>query len=208
MFRLSPLHLVLGIGALAACAEDQTPTQPESGTDAQPSAAVAAALTPNTWTVKAAPPNGAFVNQASAGVMPDANGNPVVYMLGGRDDDGGSGASVLTYRIATNTWGSQGFEPRVDAFNSNGVGRIGNLLYISGGESFAGGSFFTPGRFFAYNPATNVLTQKPTPPKLTAEGVTGVIDGKLYVLPGVCSGDNFPNPGYCETEPFRRLFRY
>jgi N-acetylneuraminic acid mutarotase len=27
-------------------------------------------------------------------------------------------------------------------------------------------------------------------------------------VPGTCSFDNYPAPGYCETEPFRRLFRY
>jgi hypothetical protein len=205
--RISPLHLVLGFGVLTACAEDRSPTQPETQPDAQPSAAVTA-LASNTWTVKANPGPDGFLNGASAGVMPDAKGNPVVYLLGGRDNDGGCGAGVSTYRIATDTWGSQGPGARVDVFNSNGVGRIGNLLYFSGGDSFCGGSRFIDGRFWAYNPATNTLTQKPNPPKITSEGVTGVIDGKLYVLPGLCSFDNFPNPGYCENEPFRRLFRY
>jgi N-acetylneuraminic acid mutarotase len=208
MLRLSPLHLVLGFGVLAACAEDQNPTQPESGPNALLSAATAAAFASNSWTIMAAPRDGAFMNGASAGVMPDASGNPVVYMLGGGDDDGGWSTSVLTYRVATNTWGSQGFEPRIDVFNSNGAVRIGNLLYISGGENYAGGGFGIAGGFWSYNPATNVKTQKANQPKITAEGVSGVIDGKLYVLPGVCSGDNYPSPGYCETEPFRRLFRY
>lgn len=210
MLRLPPHTLLLALGSLAvlACGEDSNPTQPTSA--AQPVAGVplADAFTSNTWTLKAAPPDNAFVNQASAGVVNDANGLPVVYMLGGRDNDGGSGASVLTYRVATNTWGSQGSEPRVFVFNSNGVGRIGSLLYISGGESFGSGSFEIAGGFWAYDPATNTLTQKPNQPKITSEGVTGVIDGKLYVLPGRCNSDRFPNPGYCEVEPFRRLFRY
>jgi N-acetylneuraminic acid mutarotase len=46
-------------------------------------------------------------------------------------------------------------------------------------------------------------------PKATAEGVTGAIDGKLYVLPGICSNLNWPrDPRYCETEPTRQLYRY
>jgi N-acetylneuraminic acid mutarotase len=208
MLRLSPLHLILGLGALAACAEDQSPTQPGPGTEVQPSAPAVAALTSNSWTIKSAPPGFPFMNGASAGVMPDASGNPVVYLLGGRDNDGGWSTPVLTYRIATNTWSSPGSQPRVDVFNSNGGGRIGNLLYISGGENFAGGGFGIQGLFFAYDPAKNTLTQKATPPKLTAEGVTGVIDGKLYVLPAVCDGDNFPRATSCEVEAFRRLFRY
>jgi N-acetylneuraminic acid mutarotase len=210
MLRPHPRSLLLALGSLAvlACGEDSTPTQPMSGSESVTAAPLVDAFTPNTWTLKAAPSNGAFVNQASAGVMNDASGQPVVYLLGGRDDDGGTGSPVLTYRVATNIWASKGPEPKLDVFNSNGVGRIGNLLYISGGENFAGGSFQTDDRFWAYNPVTNTLTQKPDPPKITSEGVTGVIDGKLYVLPGRCSFDFFPNPGYCEVEPFRRLFRY
>jgi N-acetylneuraminic acid mutarotase len=206
--RLPPLHLALSVAALAACAEDQTPTQPGSDTNAQPVAPVVAALTSNNWTIKAAQPDFAFANQASYGVMPEAGGNPVVYQLGGRDEDGGSGASVFEYRIATNTWSVRSYDPRIYAFNTNGVARIGNLLYVSGGETYAGGTRSTDGSFWAYNPVTDVLTQKPTPPKLTSDGVSGVIDGKLYVLPGRCSSDYFPNPFYCETEAFRRLFRY
>jgi N-acetylneuraminic acid mutarotase len=45
-------------------------------------------------------------------------------------------------------------------------------------------------------------------PKATAEGVSGVIGGRLYVLPGICDANFFPNPGYCEQEPIRRLYRY
>jgi len=206
--RLSPLLPVLVLGVLTACADEETPTQPGSGTDAQPSAAVAEALASNSWTLKAAQPDYAFANQASYGVMPDANGNPVVYQLGGRDDDGGSGASVFEYRVATNTWSVRGYDPRIYAFNTNGVVRIGKLLYVSGGETYAGGTRSTDGSFWAYNPVANTLTEKPTPPKLTSDGASGVIDGKLYVLPGRCSSDYFPNPYYCETESFRRLFRY
>jgi N-acetylneuraminic acid mutarotase len=211
MFRSPPVQLMFALGSLAliACAEDQTPTQPESGAEAAPAVTLAAALAPNTWTLKAAPPNWSFANGLSAGVVPDASGQSIAYTLGGRDDDGGCGAVVLTYKIGTNTWASKGFEPQVDVFNSNGVGKIGNTLYISGGESYCGGSWFIDGGFWAYDPATNTLTRKPTPPKLTADGVTGVIDGKLYVLPGLCSSDHYGEfPAYCETQPFRRLFRY
>jgi N-acetylneuraminic acid mutarotase len=84
-------------------------------------------------------------------------------------------------------------------FNSNGVGKIGNTLYISGGETFCDVDHID-GRFSAYDPATNTVTAKPTPPRLTARGVTGVIDGSLYVLPGVCST--------CQSWTIRTLFRY
>jgi N-acetylneuraminic acid mutarotase len=211
MSRSPLVQLVLALGAfsLAACAEDRSPTQPESGAEPAPAAGLAAAFTPNTWTLKAAPPNYSFANGLSAGVVPDASGQSIVYTLGGTDDGGGCGAVVLTYKIGTNTWALKGFEPRVDVFNSNGVGKTGNTLYISGGESFCGDSRQIVGGLSAYNPATNTLTKKATPPKLTAGGVTGVIDGKLYVLPGRCSTDFYPdNPYYCVSESIRTLFRY
>ncbi len=44
-------------------------------------------------------------------------------------------------------------------------------------------------------------------PKATAHGVTGVIGGQLYVLPGKCSGDLF-DPHGCPERAIRRLFRY
>ena len=207
MFRSPLIHLVLPLSALAltACAEDRSPTQPEAGTELASAAALPAALAPNTWTLKAARPGNALFG-TSAGVMPDASGQSIVYTLGGTGGDGGCGGGIASYKIGTNTWTGRG--SGVYMFNSNGVGRIGNTLYISGGETYCGGSFFIDGGFWAYDPATNTLTRKPTPPKLTAGGVTGVIDGKLYVLPGLCSYDYYPNPYYCDHQDFRRLFRY
>jgi Kelch motif len=205
----SPLnHLVLALGALAltACAEDRSPTQPESGTEPASPGSLAAALAPNTWTLKAPAPGGLF--GISAGVVPDASGQSIVYVFGGTDGAGSSGAGIITYKIGTNTWSGAGSESRVYIYNSNGVGRIGNTLYISGGETYSGGYGHIDGQFSAYNPATKILTDKPTPPKLTAGGVTGVIDGKLYVLPGRCSTDYYPNQYYCVSEPIRTLFRY
>ena len=211
MTRPLPLNLglTLSVLALAACGENSAPTQPE--TTGPPSSAVPSfALTSNTWTLKAAPPNGSFVTGLSAGVVPDASGESIVYTLGGRfnDPDQGCGANILTYKIGTNTWTLKGSDPRLYLFNSNGVGKIGNTLYISGGETYCAGYWHIDGRFSAYDPATNTVTAKPTPPKLTADGVTGVIDGKLYVLPGICSGEVYPYPFYCEHEAYRRLFRY
>jgi len=210
MPRLSPHHLVL-LGALGACVEDQGPTQPGSTPNTQPSAAVSSEVfVSNSWTLKAAPPPGTFANQATYGVMPDAAGKPVVYQLGGGDDDGGSGAVIMEYRIATNTWTLRGSEPRLFSFSTNGVARIGNLLYVSGGDTYNGdgAGAVVNGTFWAYDPVANTLTRKPNPPKFTSRGVSGVIDGKLYVLPARCSTDFYPEAGYCETEPFRRLFRY
>jgi len=206
----SPLNqLVLALGALTlgACAEDRSPTQPETGTEPVSAGSLAAVLAPNTWTLKAPAPSRLY--GLSAGVMPDATGQSVVYVFGGTDGGGSSGAEVLIYKIGTNTWSRKSSQGEtVDVYNTNGVGRIGNTLYISGGDTYLGGYFHIDGHLSAYNPATNTLTRKATPPKLTAGGVTGVIDGKLYVLPGRCSTDYYPYPAYCVSEPIRTLFRY
>jgi hypothetical protein len=210
MSRSPLIQLLLPLGALAltACAEDRSPTQPESGTEPASAAPLAAALAPNTWTLKAARPGNALFG-ISAGVMPDASGQSIVYVFGGTDGAGSFGACVGIYKIGTNTWTAKcSTEESVDVYNSNGVGRIGNTLYISGGESYIGGDNHIDGSFSAYNPATNTLTEKSFVPKVTASGVTGVIDGKLYVLPGRCSTDYYPNQHYCVSEPIRTLFRY
>ena len=56
MFRSPPVQLVLALTSLAlsACAEDRSPTQPESGAVPASPGSLAAALAPNTWTLKAA----------------------------------------------------------------------------------------------------------------------------------------------------------
>jgi N-acetylneuraminic acid mutarotase len=212
MSRSPLIQLVVALGSLAlvACAEDRTPTQPESGAEPASAAILAAALAPNTWTLKAPSSNDQSAQGLSAGVVPDASGQSIVYTLGGIDTDQGCGSNILSYKIGTNTWTLKGHDPRLFVFNSNGVGKIGNTLYISGGESFCGeDGYHIDGRFSAYNPATNTVTAKPTPPKVTAGGVTGVIDGKLYVLPGICSTDFYPaSPSYCQSRAIRTLFRY
>jgi N-acetylneuraminic acid mutarotase len=204
MFRPA-LALALGTLALAACGEDSTPTQPGPGVEPVPAAPLAAAFVPNTWTLKAVAPG--FVNQTSAGEVPDSNGQSIVFLLGGRDEDGGNSAPIRRYRIGTNTWFVKSLQPQLSMFASNGVGRIGQTLYVSGGESYSGGSHHFDARFWAYDPATNILTQKPTPPKSTSRGVTGVISGRLYVLPGLCDTEVDP-PSGCTDRNYRRLLRF
>ncbi len=205
MYR--PRSLILGLLTLGACGENSSPTQPETEVDPAPAAATPAVAS-NTWTLKAAYPAVFGAIGVSAGVFPNAAGQSVVYTIGGTDGEGGSGVQVVAYNVATNTWTGKGSDTRVYVFNTNGVGKIGNKLYFSGGRDYGNGYDAIVGAVWAYDPAANTLTQKAGMPKATAEGITGVIDGKLYVLPGNCSYDNYPQPGYCETEPFRRLFRY
>ena len=89
----------------------------------------------------------------------------------------------------------------------NGVGLIGGKLYYSGGFQFHGPPDYSY-TLYAYDPVADVAVQKANMPKSTDEGVTGVIAGKLFVLPGVCSGDGWPDPRYCEEPATRALYRY
>jgi hypothetical protein len=200
------LPFTVGLLTLAACSESSGPTEPETGVNPAASAS-SVALASNTWAPRAAYPSSGAVG-LSLGVVPNAAGQSIVYSFGGTDGEGSSGESIMAYNVATNTWTSKGYEPRVYVFNTNGVGKIGSKLYFSGGHTYVGGYRSIEGRFWAYDPATNTLTQKAHPPKFTADGVTGVIDGKLFVLPGTCDTEFYPHPVYCEHQPFRRLFRY
>jgi Kelch motif len=209
MFPTLPRHLLVGLGLLAvsACAGSEPPTQPDLGADPAPATPLAL-LTSNTWTERAAYPNLFGAIGLAAGVITDAVGQSIVYALGGTDGEGGTGVVPTAYNVATNTWSPKSLENHVDGFNTNGVGVIKGKLYISGGYVYGEGGRSFSNALHAYDPATDILTRKADMPKFTADGVTGVIDGKLYVLPGSCSTDFYPAPGYCAQGPIRRLYRY
>jgi N-acetylneuraminic acid mutarotase len=199
------LSATMALGILA-CTSEETPTQPEAAGN-QSIATSSLALASNTWTAKAPRPGTALFG-ATAGVFPNSAGRSIVYVFGGTDGEGGSGFVTAAYDVATNTWTGKGQDSRVYVFDSNGVGKIGSKLYFSGGYDYGAHSRMTSSQLWAYDPAANRLILKRDMPKFTAEGVTGVIDAKLYVLPGTCSGDAWPTAGYCAEEPIRQLFRY
>ena len=142
-----------------------------------------------------------------AGVAANSAGQSILYAFGGTTSgEGGSGFSTRAYNLATNTWTTK--TSQVYVFESNGVGKIGSKLYFSGGYDYGGGSREIVWTTWAYDPATDRLIRKADMPKATADGVSGVIDGKLWVLPGTCSGDGWPAPGYCDHPAIRQLYRY
>ena len=144
------------------------------------------------------------------GVVPSATGPSKAYVFGGTNGSGGSGAATRIYDVATNTWSfpKDPFKNHVVVFNTNGVGNIGDKLYFSGGYDYGSGSKEIQSTVWAFDPATETLTRKADMPLHTADGVSGVIGDKLFVLPGICSGEGWPYAGYCETEPIRKLYRY
>jgi hypothetical protein len=195
-----PASLVL---ALLACTSEQTPTEPDGPGDQAP-AAPSVALASNRWTAKAPLPSPVPRSGVSAGVAPNSAGQSVVYVLGGHDGDGGSTWQIQAYNVTTDTWTAKASSPYRTRYN--GVGKIGSRLYFSGGFAYHGAGYSA--ELFAYDPAADRLIRKRDMPKYTADGVTGVIDGKLYVIPGTCSGEGWPYPGHCEVERIRELYRY
>lgn len=205
MTRASSLPLTLTLGALTftACGENSAPTQPETAgppTSAVPSFAVAS----NTWIPKAAYPV-QDMHEFSVGVVPNSAGQPILYALGGTDDQGGSCFQTQAYNAATNTWTAR--TSRICERNTNGVGRIKGKLYVSGGYLRDRDDGFSRNTY-AYDPSTDKLTLKADMPKFAGEGVSGMIDDKVYVLPGYCSDSRWPLAGYCDHTEFRRLWRY
>jgi N-acetylneuraminic acid mutarotase len=197
--------LTLGMVALAACGETTTPTQPDLA--GNPTAALALAAAHNTWTAKAAPPFDQYIYGYDLGMAPNPAGESIVYAFGGTSsDDGSTGGTVKAYNAATDTW--TGRLSRALTYYSNGVSKIGSKLYISGGYINAGNLPDATNALWAYDYSSDRMIRKAPLPIYSAEGVSGVINGKLYVLPGACNGNGYPNAGYCAKEQTTRFYRY
>jgi N-acetylneuraminic acid mutarotase len=192
-----------------ACSSDNSPTQP--GTPEVPSAAVASAA--NSWSTRAAYP-GRVTTEGFLAMAPNAAGQSIVYYLGGEplsEDEAVNGVRVKAYNVATNTWTTKA--SGVEVWQTNGAGKIGSRIYFSGGlsvtDEFEHELFYTS-EVWAYDYGSDRMIRKAGLPIVSGLGVSGVIDGKLYVLPGFCSTIYFPEPGYCSESQMhtRRFFRY
>jgi N-acetylneuraminic acid mutarotase len=196
---------VVGLPAVQSCNE-ATPTQPSNAPDWSPSTASLTA-TPNSWSPIAAMPccDGVFI---SVGVVPSSTGPSKAYVFGGTNAYGQTGAYTRIYDVATNTWSypKNAQNNKVPVYSTNGVGNIGDKLYFAGGWS-EHDAWISAGTW-VWDPAKDTLISRADMPFHTAEGVSGVISNKLYVLPGICSGFGWPAKGFCDTEPIRKLFRY
>lgn len=189
--------LAVGSVGLISCGHETSPTEPAAKADKP---ALAASLTAGgTWTTKAPMPTPR--GDLAAGVRNNSLGQPVLYAIGGFDPGAGITRAVEAYNFATNQWSAKAKLP-LALFHTNGIGVIGGKLYMSGGifETADGRSGWHPG-LNVYDPATNSWTKKAEMPKRVAQGVTGVINGKLYVLSGTCNN--------CGPDRVtRRLYRY
>ncbi|MBA2458761.1 MAG: hypothetical protein H0V43_07380 [Gemmatimonadales bacterium] len=196
--------------ALVACTSENGPTEPE-GTETMAPAAAPVAAAVNLWRERGPHRFGTVIGGA-IGVMTNSAGQSVVYGFGGCDVVQGSGSQctvshIAIYNPVTDAWtGDAANEASV--WMSNGVGTIGGKLYVTGGYPTHDRTDGMSRRAWAYDPAARQVTPLADMPRATAEGVTGVINGRLYVLPGSCDSNLWPRPGYCQQEPIRRLYRY
>ena len=183
---LSPLWLV-------ACVEE-TNTEPTAAEPAPGAAQLA--IVSNSWIQRA---DMRSRTDLAVATVTNAAGQSIVYAIGGLGPEGRLDR-VTAYNVATNTWTVRRSLP-VELAWSNGAGVINGKIYVSGG--YPSGDF--PSRaLYVYNPFTNSWTRKRDMPALGAEGVTTVINGKLYVTTA-CFFAGVPG-GYEGCAPW--LFRY
>jgi N-acetylneuraminic acid mutarotase len=180
-----PSLLTLSVLGLAACVEETT--QPSPPADQVPTAAEAVVAS-NSW-IKRADMLTSRTELAVATVT-NAAGQSVVYAMGGRNQNRNPIATVAAYNVATNTWTFRRGLP-VGLANSNGAGVINGKIYVSGGFTDYGSQNLSQA-LYMYDPAANTWTRKRDMPSVQgpyyddfyvgAQGVTGVINGKLYVV--------------------------
>ena len=194
--RLRLLLTLLGL-TLAGCKDDTLtePTTPEISDQG----ALAVTATAGQWVTRADMSSTTRTDLATA-MVPNSAGQSILYAIGGRTSTGGSLSRVQAYNVATNTWSWKTSMP-VPLFASNGAGVIGGKIYISGGFTSPWALNFG---FYMYNPATNRWTKKSDPPGTSYDGVTGVINNKLYVATQCYQEDCEP----VSTAIGRFLYRY
>jgi hypothetical protein len=207
---LLPGALVLSTFWLAACSND-TPTEP---TQAQLAPAGAENVLAGSWTTLANMP--ASRTELAAATVTNAAGQSIVYAIGGFNSWGIPLTKVTAYNVATNTWTFRRPLPQPLA-SSNGAGVINGRIYVSGGIMDADWGFASPA-LYMYDPASNAWARKhdmPDPPSqygehysVGAHGVTGVINGKLYVVTACFySYAKYYQEG-CSEHPGTLFFRY
>ncbi len=214
--------ILFGMIALGGCAGGDTGTSPSAAPPDAAAPELQLAVASNSWTAKARMP--VPFKDFSVAVMSTSLGQPLIYVLGGAIDDLSQNNQVITYNTVTNTWTTRSFthaHPNdiggLRATRPNGIGRIGDVLYMTGGfdtywVGLDNGMALNVGTV-AYRPSTNIANvpvypaYSVLPP--SADGVTGVINGKMYVLVGTAPLD----PSKCDLVScplgtFRRFARF
>jgi N-acetylneuraminic acid mutarotase len=198
--------LALGAFGLTACS-DETTTEPSRTVEPGPTSPDLAVAS-NTWLTKLDMPVGR-VDLATA-VVPNAAGQSILYAMGGAAGQYHFSVDrVHAYNVATNTWSAKARMP-FSVMQTNGTGVIDGKIYVSGGLSLDEYSHGPDpaGTLLVYDPRTNAWTLKAYMPDYGAKGVTGVIDGKLYVV-STCYEPVPDEYSYMECEEqVSNFFRY
>jgi N-acetylneuraminic acid mutarotase len=171
MTRNSPTYIGMSLGTLALFACHDTTTEP--GTSASVSAL---ALASDTWVSRAELPHVRFYLATAA--VTGASGQSILYAIGGLGPLNRIANTVDAYDVVTNTWTAKAPLP-TRVYATNGAGVINGKIYISGG---IGHDDTIRRQLYMYDPATDTWTQKRSMPTPGHSGVTGVINGQLYVL--------------------------
>ena len=206
MLRLSLRFLIISATILLlSCREDALEPNAPAGLT---TAVVAAS---NSWTSKARMPTARY--RHAAAVATDAMGRPILYVFGGTNDDQSPDAfrTVEAYDPASNTWTTQPVTssscPSVQG--ANGIGKIGNKLYLPGGNVYTGDGHVNIRSLCVYDPVRNTWSRGADMPRNSSGGVAGVIEGRLYVLTASETIDEeCPDCVLPNTRRTRRLFRY
>jgi N-acetylneuraminic acid mutarotase len=179
------MAVVVGVLALVACGE--TTTEPEVA-GPQPPIVPSFATASNSWIARRSLTPTRYA--LASATVPNAAGESVVYAIAGRlTIDNRASRRVQAYNVATNSWTDKAPLPIV-LYSTNGAGAIDGKIYVTGGLKNNRGAV---SKLYKYNPATNVWIQKRSMPGPGYSGVTGVINGQLYVLTG-CYGDGICDP--------------
>jgi N-acetylneuraminic acid mutarotase len=198
---------------VAACSNDDSPSQPSTIDEAPISQAVSAAAT-GSWSSRAPMPTGRYGHAAAT--VKNSAGEQIVYLFGGIDpncfDEPAICAvkSVDVYNLSTDSWTTRPnlSSPVFDLYHLNGAGVVGSKVYLAGGASDSGDGIFRLNTLIVYDTRNDVWIQKAPMPSESSDGVSGVIDGKLYVLTGWENGNDECGTSCSAAVITRRFYRY
>jgi N-acetylneuraminic acid mutarotase len=196
--------LGLAVAALASCGEEAT--QPNAAGE-QKVTAPELAVVHNSWITRR-DMWGIDRKDFATATVADAAGQSIVYVIGGRGASDVGVTSVMAYNVATNTWTLRA--PLPFPLYGAEAAVINGKIYVTGGYS----SDYPVNRTLMYDPAKNIwVTKRPMPATLGSEsdiagggGVSGVINGKLYVATQGFSTNTASPPWYYPADDM--LLRY
>jgi N-acetylneuraminic acid mutarotase len=130
----------------------------------------------NSWSSKASLPEPLEPTGASS-----INGK--IYVAGGRSSSGIS-KRLYVYNPATNSWTRKADMPYKGTAHGGEQGAINGRLYVYLGMTTKSDGTVGPQRFMRYNPSTNTWSTLPVPSLARVDAVSGVINGRLYLMGG------------------------